>query len=80
MSSETNSLDLTDDGEVRLPADIADRWRDSGVQTVDCLDLGDAVLLTPSFAELRRSLLTAIDDAVWAEAATGFGDPDLASE
>ena len=80
MSAEWHSLELADGGEVRLPADIARRWRDNGVQAIDCLDLGDAVMLTPSVAELRRSLLGAIVDAIWAEAADGFGDPDLASE
>ncbi|WP_419837898.1 hypothetical protein [Candidatus Poriferisodalis sp.] len=45
------------------------------------LGLGGAQLLTLGSVEwLRAHLLAAITDDVWAEAATGFGDSDLASE
>lgn len=45
------------------------------------VDLGSLLLLVPDGVErLRAHLLNAITDEVWAEAATGFGDPDLVSE
>ena len=43
-------------------------------------DPDGALSMTPDRVEhLRSQLLTAITDDVWAEATTGFGDPDLAS-
>ena len=45
------------------------------------LGLGGAQLLTLGSVEwLQAHLLAAITDDVWAEAVTGFSDPDLASE
>ncbi len=34
----------------------------------------------PDPVELRAQLFGALTDEVWAEAATGFGDPELTSE
>ena len=41
----------------------------------------DPIVPTPDRVEhLRSQLLDAITDDIWAEAATGFGDPELSSE
>ncbi len=43
--------------------------------------MGGALLLVPGNIEkLRGELLAAITEEIWDQAATGFGDPDLASE
>lgn len=58
------------------------RWELTDGGEVGYLDLGDALLLVPGGVEaLRRRVLAAVTDADWGEAAaSGFGDPDLASE
>jgi len=63
-----------------LPAKARRRWcLDEGGE-VGYLDLGDAVLIVPQMARLRRQLFEGISDEDWARARTGFGDSDLATE
>ena len=64
-----------------LPATARHHWGLTEGGEVGYLDLGGLLLLVPgSIERLRTQLLDAITDEVWAEAATGFGDPELASE
>jgi hypothetical protein len=64
-----------------LPATARHHWGLSEGGEIGYLDLGGMLLLIPERIEqLRAQLLGAITDDIWAEAAIGFGDPELASE
>ena len=64
-----------------LPAATRRRWQLGTGGEIGYLDLGDAMLLVPGgVAGLRRQLLDSITEDSWNEAATGFGDPELATE
>jgi hypothetical protein len=64
-----------------LPAAARRRWRLATGGEVGYLDLGDAILLVPGgVSKLRQHLLGGVTDELWAEAESGFGDPDLANE
>lgn len=77
----TGSLKVSDRGQMSLPAAARHRWSlDSGGR-VGYLDLGEAIVIVPEGADaLRSQLLAAIDDDVWSDAASGFGDDELASQ
>ncbi len=63
------------------PGRARTRWDVTDGGEVGYLDLGDALLLVPGGVEaFRRRVLGAVTEAVWAAAASGFGDPDLADE
>ncbi len=63
------------------PGRARTRWDVADGGEVGYLDLGDALLLVPGGVEaFRRRVLGAVTEAVWAAAASGFGDPDLADE
>lgn len=64
-----------------LPAQARRRWGLDDGGDVGFIDLGDAVLLVPGgVGGLQRELFAAITEADWAEARSGFGDPDLATQ
>jgi bifunctional DNA-binding transcriptional regulator/antitoxin component of YhaV-PrlF toxin-antitoxin module len=68
-------------GQMSLPASARRRWGLADGGEVGYVDLGDAIVLIPGGVEsLRRQLLDGITDADWADARTGFGDPELANE
>lgn len=77
----TGDLRISSRGQMSLPAAARRRWDLATGGEVGYLDLGDAILLVPGgVANLRRQLLDSITDDTWAEAANGFGDPELANE
>lgn len=77
----SGDLRVSSRGQMSLPAAARTRWELTGGGEVGYLDLGDALLLVPGGVEaLRRRVLNAVTDADWEAAASGFGDPDLASE
>ncbi len=62
------------------PPPLRDHAR-GGQPKLGYVDLGSLLLLVPDGVErLRADLLNAITNEVWAEAAIGFGDPELTSE
>jgi hypothetical protein len=64
-----------------LPASTRHRWGLDEGGEVGYLDVGDAVVLVPGGVDrLRVALLTAVTDADWEAAQSGFGDPELANE
>lgn len=68
-------------GQMSLPATARHRWGLDEGGEVCFLDLGDAILLLPGALErTRRALIEAVSDETWADARTGFGDEDLATE
>lgn len=68
-------------GQMSLPAAARHHWELEEGGEVGYLHLGGALLLVPGSVEkLRAELLDAITDEIWAQAAAGFGDPDLATE
>lgn len=77
----SGDLRVSSRGQMSLPAAARTRWELTDGGEVGYLDLGDALLLVPGGVEaLRRRVLGAVTDADWEAAASGFGDPDLASE
>jgi bifunctional DNA-binding transcriptional regulator/antitoxin component of YhaV-PrlF toxin-antitoxin module len=79
--SESGDLRVSARGQMSLPAAARRRWRLRDGGRVGYLDLGDAVVLVPGGVErFRRQILDAVSPDDWAQAAEGFGDPDLASE
>jgi bifunctional DNA-binding transcriptional regulator/antitoxin component of YhaV-PrlF toxin-antitoxin module len=79
--TSSGDLRVSARGQMSLPAAARRRWRLAEGGAVGYLDLGDALLLVPEGVEaLRRTTLDAITPADWAAAASGFGDPDLATE
>ena len=79
--ARVNNLKVSKRGQMSLPVSARRRWGLVGGGRVGYLDLGDGVLLVPGGVELlRHELLAAVSDQDWADARTGFGDPELASE
>lgn len=79
--ANTGTLKVSSRGQMSLPATARHHWGLSEGGEVGYLDLGSLLLLVPEgVEELRSQLLGAITDEVWAEAAAGFGDPELSSE
>ena len=79
--SLSGELRVSSRGQLSLPASARHRWHLDEGGDVAYLDLGDAVVLVPGgVAALRRRLLGTVTAADWADAASGFGDPDLADE
>lgn len=79
--ASTGTLKVSSRGQMSLPATARHHWGLTEGGEVGYLDLGGLLLLVPgSIERLRTQLLDAITDEVWAEAAAGFGDPELASE
>lgn len=77
----SGDLRVSSRGQMSLPAAARARWELTDGGEVGYLDLGDALLLVPGGVEaLRRRVLSAVTEADWAAAASGFGDPDLADE
>ena len=77
----TGDLRVSDRGQMSLPAAARHRWSLDDGGSVGYLDLGDSILIVPGGVDdLRRRLLDEVGDDAWAEAASGFGDPDLASQ
>jgi bifunctional DNA-binding transcriptional regulator/antitoxin component of YhaV-PrlF toxin-antitoxin module len=77
----SGDLKVSARGQMSLPASARRRWRLTDGGDIGYLDLGDALLLVPSgVGSLRRKLLEAVTPADWEAAASGFGDPDLATE
>ena len=77
----SGDLRVSSRGQMSLPASARRRWHLDDGGDVGFLDLGDALLLVPGgVAALRRGLLDAVTESDWAQAATGFGDPDLADQ
>jgi hypothetical protein len=64
-----------------LPAAARRRWGLDDGGEVGYLDIGDALVIVPGgVTQLRRQLLESVRAEDSAEAASGFGDPELASE
>ena len=79
--ASANNLKVSKRGQMSLPVTARRRWGLIEGGRVGFLDLGDGVLLVPGgIEELRQELLGSVSDQEWAEARTGFGDPDLVSE
>ena len=79
--ASTGTLKVSSRGQMSLPAAARHDWGLTEGGEVVYLDLDGMLLLIPGKIEqLRAELLGAIADDIWAEAAAGFGDPDLASE
>ena len=77
----TGDLKVSSRGQMSLPASTRHRWGLDEGGEVGYLDLGDAVVLVPGGVDrLRTALLTAVTDADWEAARSGFGDPELANE
>ena len=77
----TGDLRISSRGQMSLPAAARRRWHLATGGEVGYLDLGDAMLIVPGgVASLRRQLLDSITDDTWADAAAGFGEPELANE
>ena len=78
---QSGDLRVSRRGQMSLPASARRRWGMDEGGEIGFLDLGDVVVLTPTGTEeLRRRLLEAVGDEGWADARSGFGDPDLADE
>ncbi len=77
----TGNLKVSERGQMSLPAATRHRWKlDSGGH-VGYLDLGEAIVIVPGGTDaLRSELLDSIDEDIWSQAASGFGDDDLASQ
>lgn len=72
-------LDVSPQGQIRLPADACQRWNLVDGGDVSYLDLGESILIVPGpVAALRRRAIEGITPEIWADARRGFGDPDLA--
>jgi len=81
MSNDVGSLSVSSRGQMSLPAPARRRWNLADGGQVGYLDLGEAVILVPGGVDqLRSELIDAITPEVWADAANGFGDRDLANE
>ena len=79
--SMTGDLKVSSRGQMSLPASTRHRWGLDEGGEVGYLDVGDAVVLVPGGVDrLRAALLTAVTDADWEAAQSGFGDPELANE
>ncbi len=79
--ASNGTLKVSSRGQMSLPATARHHWGLTKGGDITYLDLGGLLLLIPGkIEELRAELLDAITDDIWAEAAAGFGDPDLASE
>jgi bifunctional DNA-binding transcriptional regulator/antitoxin component of YhaV-PrlF toxin-antitoxin module len=77
----TGDLKVSSRGQMSLPASTRHRWGLDEGGEVGYLDVGDAVVLVPGGVDrLRAALLTAVTDADWEAARSGFGDPELANE
>ena len=71
---------ITERGQMSLPAQARKRWGLHEGGEVGWVDLGGVLLLVPGGVErARAALLDQLDDEDWAEAATGFGDAELAN-
>jgi hypothetical protein len=78
---QAGELRVSGRGQMSLPASARNRWGLEHGGQVGYLDLGDALLVIPGGVEaLRSDLLAAITEDHWAEAATGFGDLELATQ
>jgi len=79
--SMTGDLKVSSRGQMSLPASTRHRWGLDEGGEVGYLDVGDAVVLVPGGVDrLRAALLSAVTDADWEAAQSGFGDPELANE
>ncbi|MDE0135304.1 MAG: hypothetical protein OXH86_12915 [Acidimicrobiaceae bacterium] len=79
--ASNGTLKVSSRGQMSLPATARHLWGLTEGGDVTYLDLGGLLLLVPGRIEqLRAELLDGITDDIWAEAAAGFGDPDLANE
>ncbi len=79
--SRTGDLKVSSRGQMSLPASTRHRWGLDEGGEVGYLDVGDAVVLVPGGVDrLRAALLTAVTEADWEAARSGFGDAELANE
>ena len=79
--SSSGELKVSVRGQMSLPASARHRWGLDEGGSVGFLDVGEAIVLIPGgVARLRSAALEAVSDDDWADAQTGFGDPELATE
>jgi hypothetical protein len=72
---------VTERGQMSLPAQARHRWGLDAGGDVGWVDLGDVLLLVPGGASgARAALLDQVSADDWAQAAVGFGDPELANQ
>jgi hypothetical protein len=72
---------VTERGQMSLPAQARHRWGLDEGGEVGWVDLGDVLLLVPGgVSGARAALLDQVDADDWAQAAAGFGDPELANQ
>jgi bifunctional DNA-binding transcriptional regulator/antitoxin component of YhaV-PrlF toxin-antitoxin module len=72
---------VTERGQMSLPAQARHRWGLDEGGEVGWVDLGDVLLLVPGgVSGARAALLDQVDVDDWAQAAAGFGDPELANQ
>lgn len=79
--SRAGEIRVSSRGQMSLPAAARHRWGLEEGGELGYLDAGDFLIVLPGGAKrLRRTLLDALTAQDWADARSGFGDPDLASE
>jgi bifunctional DNA-binding transcriptional regulator/antitoxin component of YhaV-PrlF toxin-antitoxin module len=72
---------VTGRGQLSLPAQARHRWGLDQGGELGWVDLGDMLVLVPGGVErVRAALLDELDAGDWADAAAGFGDPELANQ
>lgn len=72
---------VTERGQMSLPARARHRWGLEDGGALGWVDLGDVLVLVPGgLAAARAALVDELGAEDWAQAAAGFGDPDLANQ
>lgn len=79
--ADIGELRVSSRGQMSLPAAARHRWGLDQGGEVGYVDLGDTVLVVPGgVAGLRATLLGTLTDDDWADARSGFGGDDLATQ
>jgi hypothetical protein len=76
--AQSGELEVSERGQMALPAQTHHRWGLDQGGVLGWVDLGDSVLLVPGgLSQPRNEILSNAD---WDAARSGFGDPELANQ